>query len=153
MPVPIKLDTKELDDIYALFDAVKAFMGDTYVSTNVYVTKDTTGTTSGITATDKNGNTFTFTERTVADRVAINPLGANLGPGETQQFTASVTASDGTVTQNAAVNWTLVYPARGTISASGLYMAPATVEGSLIDQVTATAESGAAATVSVQLHG
>lgn len=53
--------------------------------------------------------------------VTIAPLTANLTTGGTQTFTATVTGSS-----NTSVTWTVSEAAGGTISAAGLYTAPAT---------------------------
>jgi hypothetical protein len=54
--------------------------------------------------------------------VAITPSGASLWTGQTQTFSATVTGST-----NQVVTWSLVEPAGGSISAAGLYTAPALV--------------------------
>lgn len=76
--------------------------------------------------------------------IQIQPMSANVAPGGTQQFTATVS---GTVTTG--VKWTET--GKGTINQSGLYTAPPTNE---TDTVVATAVAGpspsADATVSVQ---
>ncbi|MBL8227480.1 MAG: Ig-like domain-containing protein [Bryobacterales bacterium] len=53
--------------------------------------------------------------------VSVTPVSASVIAGETKQFTAAVTGSS-----NTAVTWR-VMPAVGTVSASGLYTAPASV--------------------------
>lgn len=59
--------------------------------------------------------------------ISISPTSASLATGATQQFTATVTGS-----ANTAVNWQVNNvtggdPSNGTISASGLYTAPASI--------------------------
>jgi len=66
--------------------------------------------------------------------VGVLPTTATLLVGQTQQFTAPVT--DAT---NGAVAWTL-NPATGTISATGLYTAPATLAAQQAVTVTATSQ-------------
>ena len=63
--------------------------------------------------------TATITVQSVA--VAITPGTATLAPGATQQFSATVTG-----TANTAVTWSIPEPGGGTVSAAGLYTAPAT---------------------------
>jgi hypothetical protein len=73
--------------------------------------------------------------------VLVNPPGVTLFPGGTQQFTATVTGiSDQSVT------WSLQpgtpgVPIAGTISAIGLYRAPATLAQTSYDTVVATSVS------------
>ena len=64
--------------------------------------------------------------------VSVSPASASLGPSQSQQFTATVTG-----TANTAVTWSL-NPAVGTVSAAGLYTAPATVTVQQTVTVTAT---------------
>ncbi len=64
--------------------------------------------------------------------LAVNPAGATLSAGQSQQFTAKVSGSS-----NTAVTWTLA-PAVGTLSAGGLYVAPASIAATQVVTVTAT---------------
>jgi hypothetical protein len=139
--------------VRALFDAIIAYMGDEWTQTNVYANKDAAGATNcGITCTDKNGNSYTYSERVVGPRVSITPPGANLGPGGAQQFTAAVTDAEGNPVAGAVVTWA-VAGGHGTISTSGLYRAPAAITAPTSDTVSATyAATGALASVVVQLH-
>jgi hypothetical protein len=57
----------------------------------------------------------------VSVAVSVSPAQVSLGQGQTQQFTAAVTG-----TANTAVTWS-VSPAVGTVSAAGLYTAPASI--------------------------
>ena len=57
----------------------------------------------------------------IAGSVSVSPASVGLVPGQTQQFNATVTGPT-----NIAVNWS-VSPQVGSISSSGLYMAPASV--------------------------
>jgi len=66
--------------------------------------------------------------------VSLAPSQATLDGGQTQQFTATVSNSS-----NAAVTWSI--PAGGTISATGLYTAPAIVANQQIVTVTATSQA------------
>ena len=102
-------------------------------SSNTSVTWTATGgtiTSSGLfTAGSTTGNSFSVKATSVADtsksataavsiqavQVTVSPTSATLLPGQTQQFTASVTGSS-----NTSVTWTAT---GGTISASGLYTA------------------------------
>ena len=78
--------------------------------------------------------------------VSVSPLTADVAPGGTQQYTATVSGSS-----NTAVNWSAGgmqggNSTFGTISASGLYTAPATIPTP--SNVTITATSAADATKS-----
>jgi hypothetical protein len=85
--------------------------------------------------------------------VSVTPSAANVRAGATQSFTASVTG-----TTNQSVNWSVNgvaggSAATGTISASGLYTAPASLPNSNAITVTAAsvADSSASATSNVTL--
>ena len=85
--------------------------------------------------------------------VSVTPSAANVRAGATQSFTASVTG-----TTNQSVNWSVNGVAggnatTGTISASGLYTAPASLPNSNAITVTAAsvADSSASATSNVTL--
>jgi hypothetical protein len=77
--------------------------------------------------------------------VAVSPSGVTLTPGQTQQFTAVVTGSS-----NQAVVWSLT-PGLGTIGATGLYTAPATIASTTTVTVTAVAVADVNATSHVVL--
>jgi hypothetical protein len=64
--------------------------------------------------------------------IVVNPPGATLSAGQTQQFAAHVTGSS-----NTAVTWSLA-PAVGTLSSTGLYTAPATFTATQTVTITAT---------------
>jgi hypothetical protein len=80
--------------------------------------------------------------------VTLTPSGASLWTGGTQTFTATVSG-----TANPAVTWSVLEATGGTISASGLYTAPATA-GTFHVKATSVADTGKSAqapvTVSVQ---
>lgn len=85
--------------------------------------------------------------------VTVTPSSVVVAAGQTQQFTASVTG-----TTNTAVNWS-VSPNVGTISATGLYTPPASLDQGAVVTVTAVSQADptrsgfavAAVTPSVQL--
>ena len=68
--------------------------------------------------------------------VAISPLSATVTTGHTQPFSASVSG-----TTNTAVTWSVGGAADGTISANGVYTAPATVPTPARVTVTATSQA------------
>ncbi len=77
-----------------------------------------------------------------APGVVVSPGSATLAPAQTKQFSAATSSGE-------AVQWTA---SAGTISASGLYAAPAAVSQVQTDQVVATGQqSGAAAAALVTL--
>ena len=64
--------------------------------------------------------------------ISVSPPSTTLGAGQSQQFGALVTG-----TSNTAVNWSIT-PNVGSITAGGLYTAPAAISGQQIVTVTAT---------------
>src|SRR5262249_5150898 len=64
--------------------------------------------------------------------ITLGPATISLTASQTQQFTATVTGSS-----NAGVSWSL-NPPLGTISATGLYTAPATITSAQTVNLTAT---------------
>ena len=77
--------------------------------------------------------------------VTLTPATATLSAGQSQQFTATVANAT-----NQGVTWTLTPTGFGTISATGLYTAPASIAAA--ESITVTAASGAAsASAQIQL--
>ena len=110
--------------------------------------------TAGSTA----GSNFTVTATSVADTtksasaavtipaavtVTISPTSATLQPGQTQQFTATVTG-----TSNTAVTWTAT---GGTISSTGLYTAGSTAGSNFSVTATSVADSTKSASAGVTI--
>ena len=85
--------------------------------------------------------------KTQAVSMTVTPSGANLRASGTQQFTPTVTGS-----ANTGVSWS-ISPQVGTISATGMYTAPATLNSAQTITVTATsaADSTKTATASITL--
>ncbi|MFN0104214.1 MAG: SBBP repeat-containing protein [Bryobacteraceae bacterium] len=79
--------------------------------------------------------------------VTVEPGAVSLTAGRTQQFTATVSGA-----ANTAVTWTIT-PAIGTISASGLYTAPASflAEAAVTVRATSVAETSRSGTATVNL--
>lgn len=75
--------------------------------------------------------TFSITLAPVT--VSVSPATVSLGPGQSQQFQATVT---NVPNNNQSVTWS-INPAVGTISAAGLYTAPAVVSATQSISVTA----------------
>ena len=141
--------------------ATQQFTATVTGTTNTAVTWTATGgtvSTSGLYTAPTTAGTFSVTATSVADTtrsasasvtvtapvvaVSISPTTASLATGVTQQFTATVTG-----TTNTAVTWTAT---GGSVSASGLYTAPATA-GTYTVKVTSAADTtkSASATVTV----
>lgn len=135
----LKPITQDASAVQAVFDALDAFMAGTeYTNSNATVTVDGGGLTHTINASDKAGNSVTYTERTAGKRVAITPGTATLTAGGTQQFTASATDETGAAIAGATFVWSMFAGALGTVDATGLYTAPATLAANGMDSVTAT---------------
>lgn len=75
--------------------------------------------------------------------ISVSPSQVTLGPGGTQQFTATVGG-----TNNTAVTWSA---SQGTVSSTGLYTAPATIAQAGTATVTATSATGVSANATVNL--
>jgi hypothetical protein len=137
--------------VAAIFDAMTAFMGTTYTSCNTSIARDAMATTQTINATDVQGSNYNVSARIAGPRVSITPLGANLGPNGTQQFTASGIDSSGNPVTD-AFTWS-ISPLVGTIDQTGLYQAPAAITMNNSVTVTATLTGSLSATsVMVTLH-
>ena len=80
--------------------------------------------------------------------VGVSPATASLSAGQTQQFTATVSGGSG----NTAVSWTLS-PNVGTISSTGLYIAPATIttQQSVVVKATSVADTTKSASATLTL--
>ena len=80
--------------------------------------------------------------------LSVSPTGTNLYGGQSRQFNVTITG-----TSNNAVTWS-VDPAVGSISSSGLYIAPATISSTQAISVTATsvADPSRSATAVVTLN-
>ena len=143
--------TKAIDPaLQQIFDAMIEFMGTEYVQVNCYTNYDGTGINCGVNASDTDGNRWSYTEYQKGGRVTITPATATLGPAGTQQFTAAAFNSDGTPADSPVFTWSVSTGALGTVDATGLYTAPATIAASSFETVTAgfgTAWSGATITL------
>jgi len=157
-PAHVSLTTGTIEDVQKLFDALIEFMGVRWTQTNIYANKETSSgaTNCGINCTDAAGNSFNYSERIVGPRVTISPAGANLGPGEVQQFTATVTDETGTPIDGAVIAWSVNAGPNGGGSIDtirGKYTAPATIAAAGSDSVVALyPEAGSSAQISVALH-
>jgi hypothetical protein len=150
-PTGFALDPK----LQAVFDALDAYVaGTNWTSSNAGVTFDGGGTTHSMNSSDRTlTNSVTYTQRSAGDRVVVSPTGASLGPGETQQFTASAVDASGATIPAATFTWSISGGALGTIDATGLYTAPATVAAASTETVTAVMDGQNSWTsVTIQLH-
>src|SRR5207244_4019719 len=68
--------------------------------------------------------------------VSVSPASGTLFVGQTQQFTATVTNAT-----NTAVTWSLSPASAGTISAAGVYTAPASIASQQTVTITATSQA------------
>jgi hypothetical protein len=148
------MTTKTFKDPSPVFDALDTYIsGTAYTSSNASATVDGSGTMHTMNCQDPSGNSFTYTERTAGTRVSVAPLSASLGPGQTQQFTATAADASGNPIASPTFTWTVASGGLGTVDATGLYTAPATIAAGATDMVTATlAGQQAWATVTVALH-
>jgi len=123
-------------DMQPVFDALDAYIaGSQATNATASVALDGSGVTHSMTAGDRsNDNRFSYSERIVGVRVSIEPVAATLGPGQSQQFTA--TSSD--AVQPAWV-WSMPPGSLGTLTADGLYTAPATIAATTGVAITAYA--------------
>jgi len=78
--------------------------------------------------------------------VSVSPATATLYGGQTQQLAATVTNAS-----NTAVAWTIFPAGMGTVDASGLYTAPASVSSQTTVTVTATSQANTSATASATI--
>lgn len=85
--------------------------------------------------------------------VSISPTSATVSAGGTQQFTATVTSSANTAAMWSMTSTASLLPGQspGTLSASGLYTAPAAVEGTFTVTVTAAAAADTSATATATI--
>jgi RHS repeat-associated protein len=106
-----------------------------------------TAQTVTITATSQANSSATATatvDLLPSITVTITPSTATVAAGQSLQFTASVSNSS-----NAAVTWTIAPSGAGTVSASGLYTAPASITAEQTVTVTATSQADTAQSASV----
>lgn len=134
-------------EIHAIFQAMLAYMGTTYTGMTCNITNLPNMLTSSATLRLPNNDSWQYTESSSGPRISVTPMSATLGPGGTQQFTATVTNADGTA-GDFTVTWSVSGAAGGTVSASGLYTAPAAIAVATIQTVIASV-AGFASTASV----
>jgi hypothetical protein len=80
-------------------------------------------------------------------------MSASLGPGETQQFTATATDASGNPIAGPSFTWALQGGSQGAVDANGLYTAPAAIAAAAFDTLTCTLDGqNSWASVTVQLH-
>jgi len=148
-------NAKSVQDAQSVFDALDAYMqGTDWVSSTASASFDGGGSTHTMNCSDRNSqNTFTYSQRTAGIKVTVQPMGASLGPGQTQQFTATAANPDGSVVAGAAFTWSMGPGALGSVTASGLYSAPAAIAAQATDTVTATLTGQQSwASTTMQLH-
>jgi hypothetical protein len=116
------------------------------IDSNGFYTAPPTGGTSTIRATSVADPTKSATAGIIIQEVsiAVSPSDVNVGTSGTVQFTATVGG-----TTNTAVSWDIV-SGGGTISAAGLYTAPA-VAGAAVVRATSQADPSQSATANVTI--
>jgi hypothetical protein len=140
---PANRNAKTIEDAQGVFDALDQYLATSqWTNANSSASLDGSGTTHTMNCSDRQGNSFTYTERVVGVRITIQPNYVSLNPGQTQQFTATVTNADGTPATDQTVVWSLQAGAVGKIGLGGFYAAPSTSAGIANDTVTATSASG-----------
>ena len=139
--------------IQAVFDALDAFIaGTTSTNATSSVTQDGTGTTHTISSSGPSSR-YTYTEWSAGSRVTVQPTSASLGPGQTQQFSATAVDATGAAIATPTFTWSVATGAQGTVDATGLYTAPAAIVATVAETLTATLSGDPAWTaVTVQLH-
>jgi hypothetical protein len=123
------MTSREMMDpaIQSIFDAMRSYMvANSLPSCSTTASESGSGTTETISCMEANGDSYTYTYFSKGVTVAIQPATVSLGPGGTQQFTATATNPDGSAVAAAAFTWSLL-SGPGSIDASGLYTAPASV--------------------------
>jgi Bacterial Ig-like domain (group 2) len=146
---------KDIDpQVQAIFDAMFAYMQTVGVPTcNSWVNRTGNGTNYGISVTGFDASQASQTFFTPGDRVAVTPTNPSLGPGETQQFSASATDANGVDLPSATFTWRMAAGSPGNVSATGVYTAPATIPNPTTALVTATVSDNTAWTsVNIALH-
>src|SRR5580765_5191567 len=104
-------------DMQPVFDALDAYIaGSDAANATATVALDGSGVTHSMSAIDRTGdNRFSYSERVVGVRVSIDPAAVTLGPGLSQQFTA--TSSDAVQPTWA---WSMPPGSPGTLTVDGL---------------------------------
>jgi|GEM_PF-944979 len=122
--------------------------GGTVSNAGLYVAPSTPGTYHVVASAVDDPGAYAMAEVTVTQggtlNVAINPTTTSLGVLQTKQFSATVTG-----TNNPEVTWTVQEANGGTVSATGLYTAPATPGGPYRVVATSKANPARSATATV----
>ena len=137
--------------IQAIWDAMNAYMGTTYMTCNATVTFDGAGERDTINCTAANNDNWQYVTYQNGGKVAVSPTTASLGPGQTQQFSATAQNQDGSAVPSHAFTWTVT--GGGTIDATGLFTAPASIPTAVTAIVKCALNgSNSWSTVTVNLH-
>ena len=135
--------------IKAIFDAIEAYMAThSLPSVNCSAAQSGAGISESLSATEMDGDSYTLQFFTKGVTITITPASVSLGPAGTQQFMAAATNPDGTAVASAAFTWALT-AGPGTLDASGLYTAPATVPQATNATIKATLVGGQAWTQAI----
>jgi len=139
--------------VQKIFDDITTYMGSQYSSTNTTTTMDGTGTTQYINCRAVDGSSWNYQEFSPGVTVSVSPPNASVGPGATQQFTATAKNPDGSLVATPVYVWSALTVALGTIDSTGLYTAPATIAANSVDQLRCALQSSTAyASFQISLH-
>src|SRR5262245_61481723 len=94
-------------ELHAIFEAMLAYMGTTYVGMTCNATNTPNMMSYSATLRLPNNDSWQYTETISGPRISIAPTNATLGPGQTQQFTATITNADGTPATGLTPTWTV----------------------------------------------
>ena len=128
----IAAETAKIDVVWSLSPNVGTISAAGLYTAPAAVAATQTVTVNATSVADPTKSATATVTLTPPVSISLTPLSAALAVAQTQQFTATVGG-----TSNSAVTWTLS-PAVGTISAAGLYTAPATIAAAQTVTVKAT---------------
>jgi hypothetical protein len=131
----MKISATDIDpQLKELFEHMATLMGSDYTTMTSSVAYDGAGSNLSLQCTEAGtGNTMNVNYRINGTRISVTPFGANLGPGETVQFTASAFNPDGTPIADAQFIWTM--SGHGSVTSSGLYAAPTAIASPITDTI------------------
>lgn len=128
--------SRALDDpaLDAIFAAMVQYMGTSYITMACTVAFDGAGQRNTVNCTSPNGrDNWQYQQYFVGTQTMIAPTTASLGPGQTQQFSAQAVDASGNPVASPSFTWSLQPGAVGTVSATGLYTAPASITAAASD--------------------
>jgi len=150
----MKINPLEVDpEVKALFDQMLSLMGSDYTSMMSSVAHDGAGSTLTLQCIEAGtNNSINVSKRLNGVRISVSPVGANLGPSETVQFTPSAFNPDGSPVAGAQFVWAMTSGV-GSVTPAGLYTAPSSVAAPATDTLRCSLNgSNAWTSVLVSLH-